>query len=72
MPGDRYDARTCPDPKWPSRWTTFKQISDEELDIMIEELGKMIEPVEFTRSNSLTQFSDAELCVIYAEGLPRV
>src|SRR5262249_29880166 len=71
MPGDRYDARTCPDPKWPSRWTTLDLISREELEIMTEEADRMIGPVGFSRSNSYTQFSDAELGVIYAEGLPR-
>ena len=65
VPGDRYDARTCPDPEWPSRWTTLDQIS--------RELNIIAGPVEFCRSNPLMlQFSDVELCEIYAEGLPRV
>src|SRR6516164_2935432 len=57
--GDRYDARTCPDPKWPSRWTTLDQISREELNVIVG-------PVEFDfgRPNRLSQFSDAELCLI--------
>ncbi len=63
--GDRYDARTCPDPKWPSRWTNLDQIS-------MEELNTIVGPFEFSRSNRFKQFSDAELCEIYAEGLPRV
>lgn len=72
VPGDRYNAITCPDPKWPSRWTNFDQISTEELEVMMEELKIMVGPVDFCRSNSFTQVSDAELDVIYAEGLPRV
>jgi hypothetical protein len=67
VPGDRYDAWTCPDPKWSSRWANLGQISPEELDIMAGSVE-----FEFDKPSRFNQFSDAELCEIYAEGLPRV
>ncbi len=67
MPGDRYDARTCVNLKWPSRRTTLDQISRDELNVIMGSVE-----FDFGRPSRLSQFSDAELCEIYAEGLPRV
>jgi hypothetical protein len=67
--GDRYDSKIWPhdSPMPPSRWTTLDQTGHEELRTICSPVEREAERAPHSFAD---QYSDADLCEIFAGGLP--